>query len=96
MTQYTWKKYWITFQGLKSTLFSEYVWTDHNRQNRIECINWFKPMIDYEIQPIPHYYLMNARGFGPFPVRPFPAVRPRRFRPQYKFFSIFLINMYKI
>ena len=49
---------WITFQGLKSALFSEYVWTDYNRQNRIECINRFQTMIDYEIQPIPHHYHM--------------------------------------
>ena len=47
---------WISFLGLKSTLFSEYVWTDYNRQNRIECINRFQPMIDYEFQPIPHHY----------------------------------------
>ena len=30
---------WISFLGLKSTLFSEYVWTNYNLQNRIECIN---------------------------------------------------------
>ena len=32
-----------------------YVQTDYNQQNSIECINPFKPVIDYENQQIPHH-----------------------------------------
>ena len=42
--------------------FSEYVQTDYNRQNWIHCINQFQPMIDYEIQPIPHNHLLELQS----------------------------------
>ena len=44
---------WISFQDIKSSFFSEYMWTDHNQQNRIESIKRFQSMIYYEIQLIP-------------------------------------------